>query len=198
MRRNSVVLVVLVVVLSLLPLAAVRAERPDRLPADLEAAVQQMEGLLADLTGIRDVKPVFKDHGGGLYSVSIELPENAAELIASSMAARKLSILAVGHQLTTPSSLSAMIHAALSNVGSDYNFWWAWLNTGNSTVFKKTTNIIKGPGRNYRRTDQVQYARMSVGASWFRLADAFTREGTFNRKTTIATGGNCKTKAFAM
>lgn len=198
MRRKFVLpMVSVLTALLLVPLGAARSETAPEIPRDLEIVVRELEGLLLELSGARDVKPVFREHGGGLYSLSVRLPEDSP-LRTHAAAARPLTTLAAGHQVSDPGdNQSVLINAVRSSVGFDYNFWWVALNTSEDDITRKTTNTIKGPGLSFTRNDTLTYDDLSTHLFWFPVEEVFENVGLFTHKVKITKAGAVKYKLFA-
>ena len=81
-----------------------------------------MELFFMEMLGVSEVKPVFRDHGNGVYSLSVPLDEleGGNEFLAGVSTAKAVTNLHHGHMVSTPSSLSTLIHAALASLDVSY------------------------------------------------------------------------------
>lgn len=186
----------------LLLLIVAPAARAAELNHQQEGQVQQIEGLLGELLGSYDVKPVYHNLGGGFHGMSIALSAEARERLAAARSeedaakAANFFVLAAGQQLTEPSSSSVLIHAALSNMSLSYNYWVATVNLGAGT--RRATNLkLTGPGRKFNRTFQHNYTANSIWVVWY-TAPSVNRAGAYTLVGTVTGAGADTVKSYAV
>lgn len=161
--------------------------------AESESMAVLLEGLLLELTGERSLEARFKDHGGGLYSLSVSLeqlgPKFSREQLGA--AAKDLTNLHHGHS-QVDASATAAVHVPLSSLNTEYNFWWATANLGEETI-NKTKIFHKGPGKDFKDTLQITHGASTLNI--FTLAGlTHTESGAFKSSVKISGAGNSKTK----
>ncbi|MDX1500999.1 MAG: hypothetical protein R3325_01460 [Thermoanaerobaculia bacterium] len=189
MRRH------LVVVVAVLLAAATSVDARDRGPAaDVERIAVQIEELYGHLLGPAPERPTFRALDDGLSSLTWKLSESAVDRYHT--LAKDTQVLSNGHQVSDPNGLSGLINAVLSDLETDYNFWFVVLNFG-SDADRKVTNTVKGPGPNYKRVDELTFAGGSIQLFWFEIQDAYDRFGVFTHKTKANQSGSAKSKALA-
>lgn len=154
-----------------------------------------MELLFMEMLGVSEVRPVFRDHGNGLYSFSVPLDEleSGNEFLAGAFTAKAVTNLHHGHMVSTPGSLSTLIHAASASLNLKYNFWWAVVNTSADDVELKTKWSHKGPRADEKGSQNLVYDAGSIVA--FFVPDlVHTQAGVFKSSVKISGASNSKTK----
>ncbi|MCH7666852.1 MAG: hypothetical protein IH936_13090 [Acidobacteria bacterium] len=154
-----------------------------------------MELLFMEMLGGSEGKPVFRDHGNGVYSLSVPLDEleRGSQFLAGVSTAKAVTNLHHGHMVSTPSSLSTLIHAASATLNIGYNFWWAAVNTSADDVELKTKWSHKGPGTDEKGSEDLVYAAGTIMA--FFVPDlVHTQAGVFKSSVKISGASNSKTK----
>lgn len=170
------------------------AGEPDS--ATVERIMLDLEKLIGRLEGVDyDALPV-KDLGNGLYKVAIPLPEGTRErLLASSASAADFKTMAVGLQLSTPTSPSSVIMAVDALDNTDYNFWFAVGNLRTTDQRKRTIFQLKGPGDRFRLTDNILYEALRLVVFFTEQSSGDTGFHTIQAK--VANGGKAKAIYFA-
>jgi hypothetical protein len=172
------------------------------LARSVEADAFNVESMLQELLASNEVTPVFENLGGGFYSMSITLPDDVRDRLAEALSvgedkATTFQTLAVGQMVSTPSNPSTLIHAALSDTRLAYNHWVVVLNLG-STVTKKTTLSLTGPGRKFNVSTNVVYGGNGIWSVWYNPGAGVSTPGIYTLKATVTSGGTVTTRSFAV
>lgn len=168
----------------------------------VEVDTFNVESMLQELLASHEVTPVYENLGGGFHAVSITLPEEARERLMEALSlgedkATTFQVLAAGQMVSTPSNPSTLIHAALSDTRLAYNHWVVVLNLG-STVTKKTTLSLTGPGRKFNRSGNFSYGGNGIWAVWYNPGVGVGTPGIYTLKATVTSGGTVTTRSFAV
>ena len=193
MRSN--VICGLAILLLNLTVAGVNAEIAVDENTQNEELAAGMELLFMEMLGVSEGKPVFRDHGNGLYSLSVPLDEleSGKEFLAGAFTAKAVTNLHHGHMVSEPSSLSTLIHAALASLDISYNFWWAAVNTSADDAELTTRWSHKGPGADTKGREDLLYDAERIVL--FVVEDlVHTAAGSFKSFVKISGASNSKTK----
>ncbi len=190
-------LLIVVLLAALAPLSTASAAGMDA--KDVEQIVVDLERVIGRLEGVDFSALKVRDHGNGLKSLAIPLPESVRNRLlaasASDALAKDFKAIAAGLQLTEPTSASILITAALAQVDVLYNFWWAVVSLKSSDQVKKTTFQMKGPGKKFKIVDEFLYPENAIQVYWTEQ-----RSGDFGFHTIqakVVGGGKAKTLYFA-
>lgn len=172
------------------------------LARSVEVDAFNVESMLQELLASNEVTPVFHDLGNGFVGMSISLPDDVRDRLAETLGvgedkAASFQTLAAGQMVSTPSSASTLIHAALSDTRLAYNYWVAVLNLG-STVTKKTTLSLTGPGRKFNTSANIVYGGNAVWSIWYNPGAGVGTAGIYTFKATVTSGGTVTTRSFAV
>lgn len=163
--------------------------------SEIEDMAVGMELLFLELLGVSDVEPVFRDHGDGVYSLSVPLDrlERGNDFIARASAAKDVTNLAHGHSLSEPTGSTVLVHSAAPLLDAEYNFWWVAVNLGTDDEEHKTTVSHKGPGADLKFSQDLVYTGSAVV---FFFTDVIHELfGVYKSFVKIKGAANAKTKA---
>lgn len=197
MSRLLVAAALLVLLGSSLPAAAFAGESR---VAEADRPTLELERLLAELAGDALAEPVVTLHGKGRLSIAFPLSEaGRARFVASDRAAKTLVTLANGHMVGSPDFFDTLVNAVFSVVGQEYTWWWCVMNLTSNDLERKTTNTVKGPGLNFRQSENISYESDALEC-WFEDFDVvFPELGIYTHKTKVTKGGAAvKTRALAV
>ncbi|HKV07046.1 MAG TPA: hypothetical protein VJ725_02840 [Thermoanaerobaculia bacterium] len=172
------------------------------LARSVEVDAFNVESMLQELLASNEVTPAFENLGGGLVAMSVPLPEETRERLMEALSlgedkASTFQTLATGQMVSTPSNPSTLIHAALSDTRLAYNYWVVVLNLG-STVTKKVTLSLSGPGRKFNTSANVTWGGNGIWAVWYNPNVGVGTPGIYTLKATVASGGTVTTRSFAV
>jgi hypothetical protein len=172
------------------------------LARSVEVDALNVESMLQELLASNEVTPIFENLGGGFHAMSITLPEETRDRLMEALSlgedkAGAFQVLAAGQMVSTPSNPSTLIHAALSDTRLGYNYWVVVLNLG-STVNKKTTLSLTGPGRKFNQSGTFTYGGNGIWAVWYNPGVGVGTPGTYTLKATVTSGGTVTTRSFAV
>ena len=153
-------------------------------PAQAQAAgagdhTRQMEGVALSLEEILGLafhgpgaKPVYTDHGGGMHSLTIELPAGLRDQLmkiaeATGAEAASLFLLQVGHSIIDPVDAESFISRVISAPDVAYSRVFAWANASGSTVVKKVTHETKCGKRKLAPSGIFTLHAHEIGVGWF-------------------------------
>jgi hypothetical protein len=136
-------------VLALLSITAASATEMDS--KAVEQIAVDLETLLSALEGVDHGDVTLRTYDSGISVYSIPLPEDMRPRLQAASASGKLAKdfapLAVGLQLSNPTSFSSLITAVEALTSTDYNFWCVVANLKDVAQTKKTTLQMKGAGK---------------------------------------------------
>lgn len=140
-KRLTFIVALAVSLISVAPATATDVD-----PRAVEDLAIQLEALLGTIEGVDFDNVTVKRYDNGMTALSVPLPaEQLVRLRAAKAAgAKDFAPLAVGIQLSTPSSTSALIHAATALVNTTYNLWCAVVNLRATDQTKNTKLQMKG------------------------------------------------------
>lgn len=184
----------LVVALALLSMSAASAAEVDS--RAVEQIAIDLETLLGVLEGVERDDVTVTAYDSGISMLSIPLPEAMRSRLeaasASSSLAKDFAPLALGLQLTNPSSFSSLITAVDALTDTEYNFWCAVVNLKEVDQTKKTTLQMKGVGK---VTDSVLYEALTLNLPT--VAATTPGFGIVQLTCKVVGGGKVKSKVLA-
>lgn len=196
MQRS--ILIGLVLILSLLAVQPVAAG--GSAPREIEKMTLQFERLFRPMLGAIDARGlVFTDHRNGFLSLSYSLGSARPTGIgARSAAESELRTLSCGHMAAEPINPAALVNAVISDLETDYNFWWTVVNMTDIEETRKTTVKVTGPGGfHIQVSDAVPYGGNAVHLVWFNPETPFTESGVYTHRTLVKGGGKATYRFFA-
>lgn len=193
MRRNSIICTLTIVILSFTAAGASTEIATDQ-STRIEDMAAGMEMLFLDLLGTSDIQPAFRDHGNGVYSLSVSLDQLPLDSgFAARAKAKAVTNLHHGHMVSDPSSPKTLIHAAEATLNISYNLWWAAVNPSGDDAELKTTWSHKGPGADAKDSQTLTYDAASIVVFWTTNV-VHTKAGIFKSFVKISGSSNSKTK----
>jgi hypothetical protein len=203
-RRLLLTGLVLAGLLIVVPAAFAAGNGADR---QLESGAAQMESLLGQYVDLHGAAPVFTDYGDGFYSLSVQLdPADNDRLLAAvdadgaadKKAPASLTLLAGGQSLSSPTTPTACIHAALSNTTLTYNYWVVVLNLGTQNVTRTTSFKLTGPGLTFNRSFSVPYGANGIWVTWYNPAASVRNPGLYTYVASVTGLGSFTSRSFAI
>jgi hypothetical protein len=173
-----------------------------------EALAGELGKVIVPLAGSALAPPVVRDLGNGFYSFSMPLSSEIRQQLEDSLQSNEpsesdkaqpaLTVIAVGQAPELPPTPVAADHGALSDTTFPYTYWIITLNLGSSTVTKKTTWKLTGPGLKFTKFANVVYGAGGIWGIGFQPGPGVGVPGIYTFQGTVAGAGTMTTKSFAV
>lgn len=195
-RLIPISLALLVTLAAVQPLAAGAATA-----GEIERMTAQFERFFQPMIGAIDARDLtFRDLGNGFFSLSYALDApRRTSLRAKATDDGPFRTLACGHMASEPANPATMVNSVISDLETEYNFWWTLVNMGEEEELRKTTVRIMGPGEFEIEAseDEVPYGPNAVHLIWFNPETALPETGIYTHRVAVKGAGKVVYRFFA-